>query len=110
TNVKFQNYQLRSNVNIDISKSSELVVRLSGNFNDYSGPLATDGGFSTDLYNVAIHTSPVLFPAYFEPDEDNREVQHILFGYVGWTGNNSILYNNPYAVLLMGHRSSVEST
>jgi len=109
TNVKFQNYQLRSNVNIDLSKNTELVVRLSGNFNDYNGPLATDGGFSTDLYNVAIHTSPVLFPAYYEPDAANKEVQHILFGNVGGTGNNSILYNNPYALLLMGHKNSIES-
>ncbi|MBD1431974.1 TonB-dependent receptor [Sphingobacterium sp. DN00404] len=109
TNVKFQNYQLRANVNIDLSKNTELVVRLSGNFNDYHGPRAADGGFSTDLYNVAIHTSPVLFPAYYEPDEANKDVQHILFGNVGGTGNNSILYNNPYAQLLMGHKNSVES-
>lgn len=109
TNVKFQNYQLRSNVNINLSKNTELVVRLSGNFNDYNGPLATDGGFSTDLYNVAIHTSPVLFPAYFEPDAANKDVQHILFGNVGGTGQNDILYNNPYAMLLRGHRNSTES-
>lgn len=109
TNVKFQNYQLRSNVNIDISKTTELVVRLSGSFSDYNGPLATDGSFSTDLYNIAIHTSPVLFPAFFPADEANKNAQHILFGNVGGTGNNSILYNNPYASLLRGHKNSTES-
>ncbi|RYD88236.1 MAG: SusC/RagA family TonB-linked outer membrane protein, partial [Sphingobacteriales bacterium] len=54
-NVKFTNYQLRSNVNIDLTKSTELVVRLSGTFNEYNGPLTNDASFSTDLYNVAMH-------------------------------------------------------
>ncbi|MBB5638463.1 TonB-linked SusC/RagA family outer membrane protein [Pedobacter cryoconitis] len=108
-NIKYSNYQLRSNVNIDVSKTTELVVRLSGTFSEYNGPLATDGGFSTDLYNVAVHTSPVLFPAFFPADENNQNVQHILFGNAGGTTQNSILYNNPYAALLRGHKNSSES-
>lgn len=108
-NVKYSNYQLRSNVNIDVSKTTQLIVRLSGNFSEYAGPLATDGGFSTDLYNVAVHTSPVLFPAFFPADAANQNVQHILFGNEGGTTQNSILYNNPYAALLRGHKNSSES-
>lgn len=108
-NVKFKNYQLRSNINIDLTKTTEMVVRLSGNFSEYNGPLATDGGFSTDLYNVAVHTSPVLFPAFFPADAANQNTQHILFGNLGGTGVNSILYNNPYAALLRGHKNSSES-
>lgn len=108
-NVKFRNYQLRSNINIDLGKTTELVVRLSGNFSEYNGPLATDGGFSTDLYNIAVHTSPVIFPAYFPADAANQNAQHILFGNTGGTGVNSILYNNPYAALLRGHKNSTES-
>lgn len=109
SNVKFRNYQLRSNINIDLGKTTELVVRLSGNFSEYNGPLATDGGFSTDLYNIAVHTSPVVFPAYFPADAANQNAQHILFGNTGGTGVNSILYNNPYAALLRGHKNSTES-
>lgn len=106
-NVKFQNYQLRSNINIDLSKSTEMIVRLSGNFSEYNGPLSADGSFSTDLYNIAMHTSPVLFPAYFPADSANMSAKHILFGNVG--ANNSIEYNNPYAALLRGHKNSSES-
>ncbi|WP_050784334.1 TonB-dependent receptor [Pedobacter sp. BAL39] len=110
SNVKFRNYQLRSNVNIDVTKTTELIVRLSGTFSEYTGPLATDGGFSTDLYNVAVHTSPVAFPAYFPIDAANQGVQHILFGNeVGEGGTNSIRFNNPYAALLRGHKNSSES-
>ncbi|HTN20250.1 MAG TPA: TonB-dependent receptor [Pelobium sp.] len=108
-NIKFRNYQLRSNVNIDVTKTTELVVRLSGNFNEYNGPVSADGGFSTDLYNYAVHTSPVLFPAYFPADIANQNTQHILFGNVAGVGQNNILYNNPYAALLRGHKNSSES-
>ncbi len=106
-NVKFENYQLRSNININLTRSTELVLRLSGNFSEYNGPLTADGGFSTDLYNIAIHTSPVLFPAYYEPDSANQKTQHILFGNAGT--NNNIMYNNPYALMLRGHKNSSES-
>ncbi|SDE47260.1 TonB-linked outer membrane protein, SusC/RagA family [Mucilaginibacter pineti] len=111
-NVKFRNYQLRSNININLTKTTEIIVRLSGNFNEYNGPITTDGSFASDLYNIAIHTSPVLFPAYFQPDAANMNAQHILFGNVGTadgTSNNNILYNNPYAALLRGHKNSSES-
>ncbi|WP_316785094.1 TonB-dependent receptor [Pedobacter frigiditerrae] len=108
-NVKFRNYQLRSNINIDLTKTTEMVVRLSGNFSEYNGPVATDGGFSTDLYNIAVHTSPVAFPAYFPADAANQNTQHILFGNRGGTGVNSILDNNPYAAMLRGHKNSSES-
>ncbi|RZK57617.1 MAG: TonB-dependent receptor [Pedobacter sp.] len=108
-NIKFRNYQLRSNINIDLTKTTEMVVRLSGNFSEYNGPVATDGGFSTDLYNIAVHTSPVNFPAYFPADAANQNTQHILFGNRGGTGVNSILDNNPYAAMLRGHKNSSES-
>lgn len=108
-NIKFRNYQLRSNINIDLSKTTEMVVRLSGNFSEYNGPLATDGGFSTDLYNIAVHTSPVSFPAFYPADAANQNAQHILFGNRGGSGQNSILDNNPYAAMLRGHKNSSES-
>ncbi|MCD8739998.1 TonB-dependent receptor [Mucilaginibacter roseus] len=112
-NVKFTNYQLRSNINVNLTDKTELILRLSGNFNEYNGPLTNDASFSTDLYNVAMHTSPVLFPAFYEPDEANLNTQHILFGNTLSTGgspaNNSIGQINPYASLLRGHKNFVES-
>lgn len=109
-NIKFRNYQLRSNVNIDLSKTTELIIRLSGNFNEYTGPLSADGGFSTDLYKIAVHTSPVLFPAYFPADAANLNAQHILFGnYSEGQGVNQINANNPYASMLRGNKRSTES-
>ncbi|MCK7556453.1 SusC/RagA family TonB-linked outer membrane protein [Chitinophaga sedimenti] len=42
SNIKLKTYQLRSNVNINMTKSTEVIVRLTGTFDDYRGPI--DGG------------------------------------------------------------------
>jgi TonB-linked SusC/RagA family outer membrane protein len=113
-NVNFKNYQLRSNVNVNLTKTTEVIIRLSGTFSEYNGPITADGSFASDLYNVAVHASPVLFPAYYPAQGENANVNHILFGNVGGpdgTANNSIRYpsGNPYAQLLRGHKNSSES-
>lgn len=108
-NVKFQNYQLRSNVNIDLTDKTELTVRLSGTFNEYNGPRTNNASFSTDLYNLALHTSPVAFPAYYPADLANQSTTHILFGNSSGSGVGSTVYVNPYASLLSGHKNFSES-
>jgi len=118
-NVSFKNYQLRSNINIDLNPTTELVVRLAGTFNEYTGPMTNDPSFATDLYNIATHTSPVDFPAYYEPDPANAGVSHILFGNSvdvtplidGTTpsGSTEVTNINPYAALLRGNRRFSES-
>jgi len=106
--MKFENYQLRANVNMKLTKTTEAVVRLWGNFNDYTGPITDDqSGFATDLYDRVLHTSPVAFPAYFPPDSANQLTKHILFGN---NGNISAgLQDNPYADLMRGYKSFSES-
>ena len=64
-NISLKKYLLRSNINLNITKTTEMVVRLHGTFDDYTGPIS--GG--TGLYNMVMKSNPVLFPAYFEPDE-----------------------------------------
>lgn len=98
-NIAINNYDLRSNVNIDISKITELIVRLSANFEEYSGPLR--GG--TDMYNLMMHSNPVLFPAYYPADEEFQYAQHILFG----NYNNSKI--NPYAEMIRGYKEKSRS-
>jgi TonB-linked SusC/RagA family outer membrane protein len=110
-NVKYKNYQLRTNVNINLTEKTELVVRLSGTFNDYSGPLTGGGGIQTELYNLATHTSPVDFPAFYPPDAANQRTQHILFGNIPSENSTDggVRYLNPYAELLSGHQNYTES-
>ena len=65
-NISSKNYTLRANVDINLTKTTKLAVRLTGNFDDYTGPL--NGG--AEVYNMVVHSNPVLFPAYYPIDED----------------------------------------
>lgn len=104
-NINLKTYTLRSNVNIDVTKSTEMIVRLSGSFDDYTGPIS--GGAGT--YRNVMRTNPVLFPAYYPKDEDHRFTNHILFGnFQGGDGDN--LYLNPYAEMVKGYREYSRST
>lgn len=109
SNVNLQTYQLRSNINVHLTKTTELVVRLSGLFDEYTGPITSDGSLSTDLYYKALHTSPVLFPAFFLPDSANITTQHILFGNSLLGVSGSSLYDNPYADLMKGYKNYSKS-
>jgi TonB-linked SusC/RagA family outer membrane protein len=107
TGMKFENYQLRSNINVKVTKSTEAIIRLWGNFNEYTGPITGDAsGIATDLYAKALHASPVAFPAYYLPDSATMLDQHILFGNSIRTGN---MLMNPYADLMYGYKNFNES-
>lgn len=94
-NIDSKNYTLRANVDINTSKTTKLAVRLTGNFDDYTGPL--NGGSA--VYNMVMHSDPVLFPAYYPEDADHIGYKHIMFGNYGDGG-----YINPYAQMVRGYR------
>jgi TonB-linked SusC/RagA family outer membrane protein len=100
-NISLRTSSLRANVNINVTKTTELITRVSGTFDDYTGPIS--GG--TEVYKSIMHTNPVLFPAYYEPNEQQKYVKHILFGNFG-EGK----YNNPYADLVKGYKDYSRST
>lgn len=108
-NVKLQNTQFRSNVDINLTKTTVLSLLLNGSFDDYNGPITSDPSGGSDLYAKAMYASPVLFPAYFEPDSANVFTKHILFGNTTINGVNN-LFNNPYADLLRGYSQFSRST
>jgi TonB-linked SusC/RagA family outer membrane protein len=94
-NIRLSSYSLRSNVNINLTNTTEMVVRLSGNFDDYTGPV--DGG--ADMYQKVMRSNPVLFPAYYPADEDHKFVKHIMFG-----NYDEGQYINPYADMVKGYK------
>ncbi|HZL10672.1 MAG TPA: TonB-dependent receptor [Prolixibacteraceae bacterium] len=99
-NIKLKRYMLRSNVNINITKTTEAVVRLQGSFDDYTGPI--DGG--DGLFQKVMRTNPVLFPAYYKPDAANVYTQHILYG-----NYDKGQYINPYADMTKGYKDYTTS-
>ncbi|TKG95233.1 SusC/RagA family TonB-linked outer membrane protein [Puteibacter caeruleilacunae] len=94
-NIDLRRYLVRSNININITKSTEAVVRLHATLDDYKGPI--DGG--TGVYNKVMRTNPVLFPAYYPADKDNIYTNHILFG-----NYEDANYINPYADMVKGYK------
>ncbi len=105
-NIDLTRYMLRSNVTINITKTTEVIARLSGAFDDYVGPL--DGGSA--IYERVLQTNPVLFPAYYPPDKANINTQHTLYGNYGTVdAENKPQYNNPYADMTKGYKNETTS-
>lgn len=94
-NIDLKTYSLRSNVNVNLSPTTEFIVRLNGSFDDYSGPI--DGG--TKIYQDIMRTNPALFAPYYPAEGDYSWVNHTMFGNFGTGG-----YLNPYADMVKGYR------
>lgn len=94
-NIDLKSYTLRANVNIDLTKTTELIVRLNGNFDNYTGPI--EGG--TAIYNKVVRSNPVDFVPYYPVDEMHSHIEHIMFG-----GLRDRAFLNPYADMVKGYK------
>lgn len=93
-NIDLKTYSLLTNVNINVTSSTEIIARMKANFEDYSGPIY--GG--QNMYQRVMRTSPVLYPAYYPPME-GYSTTHILFG-----NYDEGQYINPYADMVKGYK------
>ncbi|ADY54147.1 TonB-dependent receptor plug [Pseudopedobacter saltans DSM 12145] len=100
-NIDLKKYNLRSNIGLNLTKTSSFNIRLNGNFEDYNGPL--DGG--EGIYRKIMRSSPVQFLPYYpyEPGVGGTE-KHIMFGNLE-SGN----YLNPYADMVKGYKESARA-
>lgn len=94
-NIDLKKYLVRSNININLTNTTKAKIRISGTFDDYTGPVP--GGSA--LYRNALNVSPVRFPPYYEPDAQYEREQHILFG-----NDQGGIFYNPYAEMVKGYR------
>ena len=95
-NINFKRISLRSNINVNLTPTTEVALKFNGNFDDYIGPI--DGGEAT--YRKAMQANPVLYPKFYEPDLQFQNSSHVLFGNAGQFGD----YLNPYADLMRGYK------
>ena len=95
-NIKFNRISLRSNINVNLTKTTQVALKFNGNFDDYTGPL--DGGEL--VYQKAMKANPVLYPKEYEPDIKFINTTHPLYGNYGQFGD----YLNPYADLMRGYK------
>jgi TonB-linked SusC/RagA family outer membrane protein len=116
SNIDLKSYQIRSNVNVKLTPTTEAILRTSGDFDDYNGPAG--GGFDYNnnvpvtggsvIFASALNANPVLFPARF-PASDLPGVKHPLFGNAP-RGSNGEVYANPYASMVSGYQQYNTST
>lgn len=99
-NVNLKTYSLRSNVNINLTKSTQLDVRLSGTFDDYSGPPYS----ATKAYWDIMRAVPTRFQSYYPPGENYKYLNHIMFG-----NADEGSYLNPYSEMVKGYREYAQS-
>lgn len=114
SNIKLKNYSVRSNVNLQLTKTTEAIFRVYGQFDDYRGPV--DGGSS--IFNQVLWSNPVLFPAIY-PQTFLPQVTHPLFGNAplpGTVANTTTgyyapwqLYLNPLANAVRGYKENNSS-
>jgi TonB-linked SusC/RagA family outer membrane protein len=99
-NISIHRYLLRANVNVDVTRSTEVIVRLHGTMDDYTGPIP--GGQA--IYERVMRTSPVLYPPYYLPDRQYAHADYILFG-----NYTDARYVNPYADMVRGYKDQKQS-
>lgn len=95
SNINLTKYAVRSNVNVNLTKTTELILRLSSTFDEYRGPI--DGGSA--MYRKVMQANPVYFKPSYEPDDNFSYVDHVLFGNYATAD-----YINPYAQAQRGYR------
>ena len=96
SNIDLKKYQLRTNLNLNLTKTTKAKFIFNASMDKYNGPI-TGGG---DMFKNVMRTNPVYFAPYYEADADHQYTNHILFGNYGTNGN----YYNPYADLQRGYK------
>lgn len=112
SNINLKKYSVRSNVNLNLNKTLEAKVRVSANFDDYTGPIGESGSGGANTYGKTLMANPVLFPAYYEPDYNTQYLDRILFGNNSGDdyGNGGPDYINPYADVMRGYEDVRNNT
>ncbi|SUJ04563.1 TonB-linked outer membrane protein, SusC/RagA family [Sphingobacterium spiritivorum] len=95
-NVDFKVYNLRSNINVNVTKTTTLTVRSLFNLQDYNGPIV--GG--ADAFRNAIRSNPVLFQPVYRPGNEQSYIKHPMFG-----NAEGGQYLNSYAEVVKGYQN-----
>lgn len=99
SNISLKSYSLRANVNIHLTKNTQMEIKLGDHFDNYTGPLKSGSA----IYREMVHTSPVRFPPYYPRTQHYQYVNHVLFG--SYYNKDGTLMNNPFADLVKGYRN-----
>ena len=100
SNISIDRYNLTTNINLNLTPTTQAAFKMNGVFERYNGPIQT----GNDIFINVMNGNPVDFPKYYEPDEANLYTDHILFGR---RFNGGV---NPYAQMVSGYRDDFSNT
>lgn len=101
-NIDINQSNLRANVNINLTSTTEIAVKFNSLFERYNGPISDAGG----IFGMVAQASPVNFPKFYTFDEESSvKFNHTLFGNKGNGG-----FVNPYAEMVRGYKNRFTST
>ncbi len=106
SNIKLRNYSIRSNIDMNLTKSTVATIRMYGQFDDFNGPIGGGGR----IFNLAIWSNPVKFPKVYPNEQFAPFIEHPLFGGAFAGTSNSTLLINPYAEMVRGYETWRAST
>ncbi|WP_202912374.1 SusC/RagA family TonB-linked outer membrane protein [Sphingobacterium olei] len=115
SNIKLKNYSVRTNLDINLTPTTDATVRMYGQFDDYTGPVGSydnngnriHGG--RHIFERAIWSNPVMFPAVY-PASFSPYTEHPLFGGAVTGAGSTTLLSNPYAEMVRGYEVYKTST
>lgn len=104
TNVQSTSLEIRSNIDLKLTNSTQASVRVNGLFDGLNGPAVGNG---SAIFQSMLKANPVAFPAVI-PQEYRSWVKHPLFGNATIDSPNEFYYN-PYASALTGYKDESSS-
>ncbi|MGL6177643.1 MAG: SusC/RagA family TonB-linked outer membrane protein [Tannerellaceae bacterium] len=101
-NISVWRYNFQNNINVNLSNSSKVSLRLNTQLRDMTSPAIG----VEDMFGMVMEANPVDFPVYF-PGSSMDE--HILWGGKDGGRYNSG-YRNPMAEMVRGYQNNFQST
>lgn len=101
TNVKSRTVEVRSNIDLTLTKTTMAAFRVTGLFSDLNGPSVGTGGA---VFQSMLRANPVMFPAVY-PQNYKPWSKHPLYGNASRSQSvtTSADYYNPFASALSGY-------
>ncbi|MCM1031927.1 MAG: TonB-dependent receptor [Oscillibacter sp.] len=101
-NINIWRYVFQNNLNVNVSPTTKISLKLNTQLRDYHGPKAA----TSDIFGIVMEANPVDFPITFPGDPS---VNHVMWGGKSGGRYNSG-YRNPMAFMTTNYRDDFEST
>lgn len=94
-------YNFQNNISYKVTPTTKIDLNMNAQLLNAKGPNYN----TTDLFQTALTTNPVSFPAFYPAQEGD---EHVRFGNARRTAQS--LYSNPYAMMTSSFKQSDAST